>query len=315
MPSTKTQKYVFAFEEGGKEQKFLLGGKGANLAEMTHHRPPGTARLHDHDRGVQRLHGRRQRTSRRPHGRGRRRARGRSRRRWASSSAPPSDPLLVSVRSGAPFSMPGMMDTVLNLGLNDESVRGLAAADRQRALRATTPTAASCRCSARSCSTFQAITSRRRCTSCVESKGFDRRHRAERRGPARARRDVQGDRARRRRASTFPTTPPSSCATRSRPCSSRGTASARCDYRKFEGIADDLGTAVNVQAMVFGNKGDDSGTGVAFTRNPSTGENSALRRLPEERAGRRRRGRHPDHRAARRDAQRDSPSRTSSCLA
>src|SRR5207244_2805935 len=45
------------------------------------------------------------------------------------------------------------------------------------------------------------------------------------------------------------------------------------DYRKFEGIADDLGTAVNVQAMVFGNKGDDSGTGVAFTRNPSTGEN------------------------------------------
>src|SRR5205814_8607546 len=45
------------------------------------------------------------------------------------------------------------------------------------------------------------------------------------------------------------------------------------DYRKFEGIRDDLGTAVNVQAMVFGNKGDDSGTGVAFTRNPSTGEN------------------------------------------
>ena len=76
------------------------------------------------------------------------------------------------------------------------------------------------------------------------------------------------------------------------------------DYRKFEGIADDLGTAVNVQTMVFGNKGDDSGTGVAFTRNPSTGESAALRRLPEERAGRRRRGRHPHHRAARRDEQR-----------
>ena len=57
-------KYVYAFEEGGKEQKFLLGGKGANLAEMTILGPAGTARLHDHDRGVQRLHGRRRRSSR-----------------------------------------------------------------------------------------------------------------------------------------------------------------------------------------------------------------------------------------------------------
>ena len=76
------------------------------------------------------------------------------------------------------------------------------------------------------------------------------------------------------------------------------------DYRRMERIPDDLGTAVNVQTMVFGNKGDDSGTGVAFTRNPSTGENLAVRRLPHQRAGRGRGGRDPDHRAARRDGQR-----------
>ena len=75
-------------------------------------------------------------------------------------------------------------------------------------------------------------------------------------------------------------------------------------YRRMEKIPDDLGTAVNVQTMVFGNKGDDSGTGVAFTRDPATGENRPVRRLPEERAGRRRRRRHPRHRAARRDGQR-----------
>ena len=76
------------------------------------------------------------------------------------------------------------------------------------------------------------------------------------------------------------------------------------DYRRMEKIPDDLGTAVNVQTMVFGNKGDDSGTGVAFTRNPSTGEHKPYGDFLEERAGRRRRRRHPHHRAARRDGQR-----------
>ena len=120
------EKYVFAFEEGSKEQKFLLGGKGANLAEMTDHRSARTSRLHDHDRGVQRLHGRRQRSC--PPGSW---ARSRPRAtvlegKMGKQLGAASDPLLVSVRSGAPFSMPGMMDTVLNLGLNDESVDGLA---------------------------------------------------------------------------------------------------------------------------------------------------------------------------------------------
>ena len=133
--SQKPEKYVYAFEEGGREQKYLLGGKGANLAEMTNLGPARAARLHDHHRRVQGVHGRRRPAAGRPHGRSRRRARGARSRRWASSSATRVDPLLVSVRSGAPFSMPGMMDTVLNLGLNDESVQGPREADEQRALR------------------------------------------------------------------------------------------------------------------------------------------------------------------------------------
>ena len=68
-------------------------------------------------------------------------------------------------------------------------------------------------------------------------------------------------------------------------------------YRQQYGIPDDLGTAVNVQCMVFGNLGDDCATGVAFTRNPATGENILLRRVPGQRAGRGRRRRHP-HAAA-----------------
>ena len=118
-------RYVFAFEEGSKEQKYLLGGKGANLAEMTKLGlpvPPGftitteacNAYMAAGDQipdglmdevaaSLTALEG-----------------------KMGKRLGDPTDPLLVSVRSGAPFSMPGMMDTVLNLGLNDVSVGGLA---------------------------------------------------------------------------------------------------------------------------------------------------------------------------------------------
>jgi pyruvate,orthophosphate dikinase len=118
-------KYVYAFEEGAKEQKFLLGGKGANLAEMTKLGlpvPPGftitteacnayrTAGdtlpgglMDEVEAALKALES-----------------------KMGKQLGDPSDPLLVSVRSGAAFSMPGMMDTVLNLGLNDVSVGGLA---------------------------------------------------------------------------------------------------------------------------------------------------------------------------------------------
>ena len=215
-----------------------------------------------------------------------------------------SDPLLVSVRSGAPFSMPGMMDTVLNLGLNDDSVQGLAKqTDNERFAYDSYR---------RFVQMFGKIVLdvpgdlfEEALHELVEIEGRHGRHRAD--APTTSRGLVDA----RSRASSATTPASTSPTTRS---SSSGYAieavfkswngkRAR-DYRKIEGIADDLGTAVNVQTMVFGNKGDDSGTGVAFTRNPSTGENSPYGDFLDERAGRRRRRRHPHHRAARRDAQR-----------
>ena len=118
-------KYVYDFTEGNRDLKDLLGGKGANLAEMTNLGLPGPARLHDHDRGLQGLPRQRRRAGRAAR-RGQRRTSPRSRRRWARSSASPTTRCWSRVRSGAKFSMPGMMETVLNIGLNDESVQGLA---------------------------------------------------------------------------------------------------------------------------------------------------------------------------------------------
>ena len=107
----------------------LLGGKGADVAEMTRmlgaDLVPG--RVHDHDRGLRRVHARRRQC---PDGPGRRRSPRRSRGSRSDAGkrlGDAEDPLLVSVRSGARESMPGMMDTVLNLGLNDDAVEGLAA--------------------------------------------------------------------------------------------------------------------------------------------------------------------------------------------
>ena len=84
-------------------------------------------------------------------------------------------------------------------------------------------------------------------------------------------------------------------------------------YRERERIAHDLGTAVNVQAMVFGNRDDNSGTGVGFTRDPATGDQGRLRRLPGQRPGRGRGGRDPQHRAASRRSRSSSPRCTPSC--
>ena len=121
--------------DGAADMKELLGGKGANLAEMASLGPAGAAGLHHHDRGLHRLLRQRPQAARRPEERGRSGAGRRSARRSAPTSATPPIPLLVSVRSGARASMPGMMDTILNLGLNDETVEGLAAQVGQRALR------------------------------------------------------------------------------------------------------------------------------------------------------------------------------------
>ncbi len=136
----------------------------------------------------------------------------------------PKDPLLVSVRSGAPVSMPGMMDTILNLGLNDATTSGLARASGSEGF------ARSCR--ERFGASFRSIV------------GVD---------------DVPEDPWRQLRLAIEAVF--------------RSWNSDRAmAYRRKEGIPDDLGTAVTVQAMVFGNRGATSATGVLFTRNPATGE-------------------------------------------
>src|SRR5438309_5827872 len=117
-------KYVYAFEEGGRDQKYLLGGKGANLAEMTNLGlpvPPGFTISTDACKAYMAL------GDELPAGLMDEVAVAREQleQKMGKQLGDADDPLLVSVRSGAPFSMPGMMDTVLNLGLNDESVKGL----------------------------------------------------------------------------------------------------------------------------------------------------------------------------------------------
>ncbi len=213
----------------------------------------------------------------------------------------PADPLLVSVRSGAKFSMPGMMDTVLNLGLNDESVKGLAeqtGGDTRFANDAYR----------RFIQMFGKI------VMDVPADAFEHAldEAKERKGPNAQDTDLDADdlaelierfRAiyREHTGDDFPQDPNEQLRLAIEAVfSSRGTGERAIDYRRQNKISDDLGTAVNVQSMVFGNRGDDSGTGVAFTRDPSHRRAGALRRLPRERAGRGRRGRHPQHAAARR---------------
>src|SRR5256885_2508204 len=182
----------------------------------------------------------------------------------------PKNPLLVSVRSGAPVSMPGMMETILNLGLNDRSVAGLAdqsnnprfAFDSYRRFIQMygnvvlgVPT-----------SDFEHLIKAKRMTAGVSSDAelseSDLRNLVEEYGAV----------VRNRTGSEFPRDPVVQLWGAIEAVWKSWTLKKARDYRKVHGIAEDLGTAVSVVTMVFGNLGDDSGTGVAFTRNPSTGE-------------------------------------------
>jgi pyruvate,orthophosphate dikinase len=170
-----------------------------------------------------------------------------------------ADPLLVAVRSGAPISMPGMLDTVLNLGLNDETVHGLAAVSSDPIFAWD---------SYRRFIHMFAITvmgiAPEQLPECEDFESIDalQEHVS---AAKRAIREVAGE--------DIPADPHEQlrravCAVFESWESPRAKA-----YRAKEGIDEQMGTAVNVQAMVFGNRGDNSGTGVVFTRNPSTGEN------------------------------------------
>jgi len=267
------KKYIYAFEEGKKEMKSLLGGKGANLAEMSNIGlpvPPGFTitteaciryldmgeKLDENlEKNIFKYMEELEKKNEKEFG-------------------DLEDPLLVSVRSGAVISMPGMMDTILNLGLNDKSVEGLAE---------------------RTSNPRFAYDSYRRLIQMfggvvlgIPNYEFDNflEKKKEKNGYANDTELTVDDLKdiieefkkliRKRKNIEFPQKPEEQLLMAVKAVFSSWNNSRAKSYRNIHDIPHDLGTAVNVQTMVFGNIGENSGTGVAFTRNPATGENSVF---------------------------------------
>ena len=267
--------YVYDFDHKHRrppmEMKDLLGGKGANLAEMTSVLnlpvPYGftitTDACRDYMAGGW-PDGLTEEVSR---------ARARLERKMGKRLGEPSDPLLVSVRSGAKFSMPGMMDTVLNLGLNDESVDGLAkqTADERFAYD----------------SYRRFVGMYGRIVLDLPGEEFDLLLEAAKElagttsdaaVPVELLRylvDAYQEIVKRHTSKPFPQDPDEQLRGAIEAVFRSWNGARAVAYREREGIPDDLGTAVNVQAMVFGNRDERSGTGVGFTRDPATGAKGA----------------------------------------
>jgi pyruvate,orthophosphate dikinase len=248
--------------------KDLLGGKGANLAEMARIGlpvPPGftisTEACREYMRSGDLPRGLMEEVS--THLRRLERAMGRS-------LGDPDDPLLVSVRSGAKFSMPGMMDTVLNLGLNDHSVQGLARVSRNErfaydAYRRFIQMFGRIVMGASGERFEEAIEEAKRARAVTADTELDTGNLRDLVEEFRAIVKEETGRA-------FPEDPREQLELAIRAVFDSWNGERARLYRRQEKIADDLGTAVNVVAMVFGNLGEGSGTGVAFTRDPATGE-------------------------------------------
>ncbi|NNG65962.1 pyruvate, phosphate dikinase [Caldanaerobacter subterraneus] len=264
-----TKKYVYFFNEGDASMRDLLGGKGANLAEMTRLGlpvPPGftvtteactryyedgetiapeiVEQIHEYMKKLEEVTGKK--------------------------FGDPNNPLLVSVRSGARVSMPGMMDTILNLGLNDETVEGLARATNNERF---------------------AYDSYRRFIQMFSDvvMGIDKNkfeaildEIKEKRG-AKFDTDLTAEDLKevvkrfkelykQEKGVDFPQDPQEQLLEAVKAVFRSWNNPRAIVYRRLNDIPSDWGTAVNVQSMVFGNMGNDSGTGVAFTRNPATGE-------------------------------------------
>jgi pyruvate,orthophosphate dikinase len=269
-------KRVYDFPEGNKDMKDLLGGKGANLSEMVNmglRVPPGFTittktcmeffeaggefpkglweEIIDHVKGVEKQTGKK--------------------------FGDPRNPLLFSVRSGAPVSMPGMMDTVLNLGLNDEVAKGLSklSGDERFVLDA----------HRRFITMFADVVMH------AKRQKFDAVHDSEKkREKAKSDTDlsVKGLRNvveeqkklfKNEVDRDFPTDPYEQLKLAVGAVFNSWNTDRARTYRKIENIPDEMGTACNVQTMVFGNLGWDSGSGVLFTRDPSSGEKKVFGEL------------------------------------
>ncbi len=254
--------------EGGREMKALLGGKGANLAEMTRIGvpvPPGftitteACRHYLAERsyppGLAEEIVANVRLTEQATGKG-----------FGSAESP----LLVSVRSGAAVSMPGMMDTILNLGLNDSTVEALArSADDARfaydSYRRFVQMYANVVMGVRSERFEELLEEAKHARGVTEDTELSADDLRELVGRFKAL-------VARERGAAFPDDPTAQLRGAVEAVFNSWDNSRARAYRRVHGIPDDMGTAVSVVAMVFGNMGDDSGTGVAFTRDPSTGE-------------------------------------------
>ncbi len=271
-------KWVWLSKEGNKDMRDLLGGKGAGLAEMTNAGlpvPPSFTitteacnwySAHDNqfppkmwEQVVEAMK--------------------KTEKAAGKKFGDPKNPLFVSVRSGAKFSMPGMMDTVLNLGLNDETMQALIDQAGER---------------------FAYDAYRRliqmfgRIVMGIEAKKWDaildeaKKQRGIQLGKANPEKDTKDtdltvddlkevvrqykELYKNELGEDFPQDPYKQLELAIKAVFGSWMGKRAVDYRRLNKIPDNLGTAVNVCTMVFGNMGEDSGTGVAFTRNPSTGE-------------------------------------------
>jgi len=262
-------KLVYDFEEGKMEMRALLGGKGANLAEMTNlglNVPPGfiitTVACREFLKADGRFpEGLWEEVKKHIEG---------LEQRTGKSFGDPKNPLLVSVRSGAPVSMPGMMDTVLNLGMNDEVVEGL--------IRLTGDERFVYDAYRRLITMFGDVVMHK------DRKMFDEVLKEEKkREGVKSDTELSVDGLKqvvngqkkifcRKVGKAFPTDPFKQLRLAIAAVFNSWNIPRARTYRRVENIPDNMGTACNVQTMVFGNMGQDSGSGVLFTRNPADGE-------------------------------------------
>lgn len=256
-------KYVYSFEEGSAEMKDLLGGKGSNLAEMTTiglNVPPGytvttEACLEYLDEGKLTEDIKEQMKNKME----------KLEEQMDQEFGDPEDPLLVSVRSGAAVSMPGMMDTILNLGLNDETLQGLVEKTDERF----------------------AYDSYRRFVNMFGEvvRGIPHREFEEIMDEVKEERGADNDvdlnaegmkevtERYKELVGDIPSDPWEQLMEATKAVFASWDNERARRYRDLNDLPHDMGTAVNVQTMVYGNTGKNSGSGVAFTRDPSTGEN------------------------------------------
>ena len=260
-------KYVYSFTEGNKDMKDLLGGKGANLAEMTNLGlpvPPGFTITTDACRSYLELGQTPESLDVEVTGQLRT-----VEQQMGKKLGAGDDPLLVSVRSGAKFSMPGMMETVLNIGLNDESVKGLAAKSGNERFAWD--------------SYHRLIQMFGKTVLDIDGDFFA--HAIETLQHAKG---YAGDLdmttedlkelvgqfkviVSEQTGEPFPQDPRTQMDLAIEAVFRSWNTDRAAIYRRRERIPNDIGTAVNICTMVFGNMGDKSGTGVCFTRDPSTG--------------------------------------------